>query len=226
MVGRNGAKKQGKSPGSPSVAGSKGPVGLFPTPDSDEEVVVTPTPARKATSPASRADWSLFPDKEGSLGQPAEAAAATGAAAAASGGKREKKPKPGIARLLSGSPRSGPNPVGPKMVASGDGASPSSDSGKKKNKSTSKEKNPPVDNKNERKHGHKYQQSNMVASPLHAGVDDENYNDLEAARPSPLLKSAMAVGMVASEAASDDFEVSGQVKPNGAVYCTYSYVVL
>lgn len=218
MAGRGGAKSGGKSPGSVSVSGSKGLVGLFPAEDSDEEVVVTPTTARKASpSPAAQADWSLFPGKEEDFGQ-------TAAPEAPAGGKKsEKHPKSGIARLLSQSPRPGSNPASPNMTRGGDYVfpSPGSDKRKKKSKSTSNEKNPDQDNKHDshKKHGHEYQQSNKGASPLHAGIHDEGgeYNDLEAARPSPLSRSAVPVGMEASEAASDDFEVSGQVKPN----CVY-----
>lgn len=149
----------------------------------DSDDEITVTEKKASASPH-QVDWSVFSlDKEETLTKPA-------AAAAAAGGKSEKSPKSGIARLFSRSPRSGPNH-----------ASPGSAKTKRKKR---KEKNTAVD---------EHQQRKVVASKLHAGIGEEEHNDVEAARPSPLSRSA-PIGKMASEATSDNFEVSGQVKPS------------
>lgn len=188
MIGAGGARegRKGRS-GSVDMAFA----GLFPASDSDDEQDY-PGPqsatssAKKGGTAHAHQDWSLFPDKEEALVQPA-------AAPAKSGRRSKNRAASGVTGLSSGS-----TPAREK-VAGGKGEQ-NPGWGKKKKKT----KNPSAVVKGDG--------GNTIPSPLHTGVDDDDddENDLEAAcgTRSPSLSKSV------DERAIDEFEVRKQGRQN------------
>lgn len=79
MIGHGGARVGAKSESSDNAGMAL--VGLFPAPDSDEEqdyVGSNPATPAETKRGAAQQDWSLFPEREDSLAQPAAASAKGG----------------------------------------------------------------------------------------------------------------------------------------------------
>eukprot|EP00752_Nemacystus_decipiens_P009206 g8222.t1 len=184
MIGRGGARARGK--GENSGNANMVFAGLFPGSDSDEEQDyggrTAAAPAAKKRG-AAQQDWSLFPDKEETLAQPATPPA--------KGGRRSKHHR--AASTVTGV-TAGSVPVNEKVADAGTREQNPGKQAKKKNKA--KKQKPRAAGKEEK--------GETISYPSRTGVEDDDEIDLEAARGTrPPSKPRSA-----EERAIDEFELS------------------